>query len=329
MNINNLPSQTPRQNTPHLKKPTHLRTKRIRHNKKQTSPKNISSSYNPSPSSSSYEPKQHLLHSRQENSLGELTKNFIEYIKESGKETININELVKRLKVKKRRIYDITNVLEGIGYIKKHAKNEISWIHQSTLTNDLDVPFNPINKDNKHKCNNNINQITLLENESKSLEEQIKKIKNEFNFISEQKDFNDYGYITEQDLLLFNDNKKIDLLAITAPKGTSVDIINPNESKQAYYKVKKEMDAGKIERDDKFLQTLQKESHLSLESYNGEIEVYRVIDEEIIPFITKTEDDNNDNNSNNKQKNLFFGNEIDNGFMNRPNNDLHNSNISN
>ena len=64
--------------------------------------------------------------SRQENSLGQLTKNFINYVKESGKNTININDLVKKLKVKKRRIYDITNVLEGIGYIKKHQSKLIT-----------------------------------------------------------------------------------------------------------------------------------------------------------------------------------------------------------
>jgi hypothetical protein len=50
---------------------------------------------------------------RVENSLGELTKNFINYIREQGQKEININDLVKKLKVKKRRIYDITNVLEG------------------------------------------------------------------------------------------------------------------------------------------------------------------------------------------------------------------------
>lgn len=50
---------------------------------------------------------------RQENSLGELTKNFIRYIKERGENVVNINDVVKKLKVKKRRIYDITNVLEG------------------------------------------------------------------------------------------------------------------------------------------------------------------------------------------------------------------------
>ncbi len=51
---------------------------------------------------------------RQENSLSELTKNFINFIKSLGDKTININDVVKKLKVKKRRIYDITNVLEGM-----------------------------------------------------------------------------------------------------------------------------------------------------------------------------------------------------------------------
>ena len=37
----------------------------------------------------------------------------MKYVKESKNFLININDVVKKLKVKKRRIYDITNVLEG------------------------------------------------------------------------------------------------------------------------------------------------------------------------------------------------------------------------
>ena len=38
-----------------------------------------------------------------------------------------MNEAVSKLNVQKRRIYDITNVLEGIGLIVKHRKNKIKW----------------------------------------------------------------------------------------------------------------------------------------------------------------------------------------------------------
>ena len=60
---------------------------------------------------------------KQENSLGQLTRNFLQYIKKKGRVNININDLVEELGVKKRRIYDITNVLQGIGYIEKKGKN--------------------------------------------------------------------------------------------------------------------------------------------------------------------------------------------------------------
>ena len=50
---------------------------------------------------------------RQPNSLDELTKKFLKYAIESNSPTINLNSVMKIIKVKKRRIYDITNVLEG------------------------------------------------------------------------------------------------------------------------------------------------------------------------------------------------------------------------
>ena len=51
--------------------------------------------------------------SRQTNSLEELTKKFMKCVFELKNDTINLNTVWKKIKVKKRRIYDITNVLEG------------------------------------------------------------------------------------------------------------------------------------------------------------------------------------------------------------------------
>ena len=60
--------------------------------------------------------------------LGELTKNFLQLIKSASGNIINLNEAAKALQVRKRRIYDITNVLEGIGLLRKEKKNGVRWV---------------------------------------------------------------------------------------------------------------------------------------------------------------------------------------------------------
>ena len=64
---------------------------------------------------------------RQDNSLSVLTKKFIKLIQEQPDQTLDLNLAVNALKVQKRRIYDITNVLEGIGYVQKLQKNLLRW----------------------------------------------------------------------------------------------------------------------------------------------------------------------------------------------------------
>ena len=51
--------------------------------------------------------------SRAINSLDELTKRFVRCVCSSENDKINLNTVMKKIKAKKRRIYDITNVLEG------------------------------------------------------------------------------------------------------------------------------------------------------------------------------------------------------------------------
>jgi len=46
-----------------------------------------------------------------------LTKKFVELVQASPDHVLDLNMAVSTLKVQKRRIYDITNVLEGIGYV--------------------------------------------------------------------------------------------------------------------------------------------------------------------------------------------------------------------
>ena len=50
---------------------------------------------------------------RQNNSLDYLTKKFAKYVYNSDSDKINLNKAINEIKIKKRRIYDITNVFEG------------------------------------------------------------------------------------------------------------------------------------------------------------------------------------------------------------------------
>ena len=136
----------------------------------------------------------------------------------------------------------------------------------------------------KQDINNKKNEFLELEKVNKSLDTEIEKIKDEFNLISQEEDFNQYGYITFTDLNDLSNNEKYDLLAIKAPKGTSIDIIDPNEAKKSYLKLKNEMDNGKIPKNESLLSTLKKEHHIFLDSPNGQILVYRIINGELITF---------------------------------------------
>lgn len=56
-----------------------------------------------------------------------LTKKFVHLLKTSPDGVMDLNVASEKLEVQKRRIYDITNVLEGIGILEKKSKNNIQW----------------------------------------------------------------------------------------------------------------------------------------------------------------------------------------------------------
>lgn len=64
---------------------------------------------------------------RYDTSLGLLTKKFIGLLEDSTDGVVDLNIASEKLDVQKRRIYDITNVLEGIGILEKKSKNNIQW----------------------------------------------------------------------------------------------------------------------------------------------------------------------------------------------------------
>lgn len=68
--------------------------------------------------------------SKKESSLTALSKRFISIIEKQPNKKITFEQAQNELKVQKRRIYDIINILEGVGYIYKIGKNQFKVLDQ-------------------------------------------------------------------------------------------------------------------------------------------------------------------------------------------------------
>lgn len=62
-----------------------------------------------------------------EHSLMGLTAQFIQYLESSKESRVDLTAACEHLGVAKRRIYDITNVLEGVNLMEKKSKNAVAW----------------------------------------------------------------------------------------------------------------------------------------------------------------------------------------------------------
>ena len=56
-----------------------------------------------------------------------LTKRFLEVASTFPDGVLELNQVASQLGVSKRRMYDITNVLEGVNLLQKQNKNVVLW----------------------------------------------------------------------------------------------------------------------------------------------------------------------------------------------------------
>jgi len=146
---------------------------------------------------------------RQDSSLGRLTQTFHQLMKESDG-TLDLNDVVKTLGVQKRRVYDITNVLEGIGVIEKTKKNIIQWAHSSS-------------DEDKVKTDALRAEVAQLDDEEAEIDRQIALLKNEAAAGAAREE---HRHIDVHELMadgaLYDGGRQI--IAIRAPRQTRLDV---------------------------------------------------------------------------------------------------------
>jgi len=157
---------------------------------------------------------------RDENSLFSLTRKFIKLICHSPEQQVNMKEAAEVLQVGKRRIYDITNVLEGLGMLSKWSVNSVKWIYGNIDEVLVDEEVVDENKQNK------------MTRDEAELDEEIGRLNNEIEELSSNEKNLENAYVTYEDLqnLRVFQNKLV--FAVKAPGDTTMEY--PRYQKGAY-----------------------------------------------------------------------------------------------
>ncbi|KAK1133645.1 hypothetical protein K0M31_011438 [Melipona bicolor] len=152
--------------------------------------------------------------SRFEKSLGLLTTRFVTLLQKAKDGVLDLKVAADILEVRqKRRIYDITNVLEGIGLIEKKSKNSIQWKGAGPGCNTQEVGEKLTDlKDEIRKLEDH---EQLLDMHTQWIQQSIKNIENDL--INKK-----YAYITYEDV---KENFPDDfVLGIQAPPDTELSV---------------------------------------------------------------------------------------------------------
>lgn len=164
---------------------------------------------------------------RYDTSLSLLTKKFSDLLEKSPNGVVDLNKASQELKVQKRRIYDITNVLEGIGILEKKSKNNIQWKGAQGQNSQ----FLTLSK-----------QLQSLEDLENNLDRMIVSAESELSKLTNDR----YGYVTYHDLRSIDCFRNKTVMAIKAPPNTQLSVPRTDKNEEKF-SIQMKSETGEID----------------------------------------------------------------------------------
>ncbi|KAI7830531.1 E2F/DP family winged-helix DNA-binding domain-containing protein [Gamsiella multidivaricata] len=150
-----------------------------------------------------------------------LTKLFIQLLKdESG--TLDLNKTADKLHVQKRRIYDITNVLEGIDLIEKFKKNNVRWKGVSATSSHINKSAAPsLNRQRKEEL---LQERARLEQEHARLLQMRAQVDGAIKDTLTNENTARFAYVTMDDIKKVDSLQDSLVLAVNTPYETYMQV---------------------------------------------------------------------------------------------------------
>ncbi|XP_052665423.1 transcription factor E2F6 isoform X2 [Harpia harpyja] len=150
-------------------------------------------------------------------SLVYLTRKFMDLVKTAPDGVLDLNEVATTLGVRKRRVYDITNVLDGIHLIQKRSKNLIQGSNLDQVVGKAPEQQN---------LKDELSDLSAME---EALDELIKDCAHQLFELTDDKENAKLAYVTCQDICSIRAFQEQIVIAIKAPEETKLEIPIPKE----------------------------------------------------------------------------------------------------
>lgn len=151
----------------------------------------------------------------QKHTLVSLTKGFISMLACSNGGEIDLVEAETTLGASKRRLYDVANVLAGVGLVERCGKSKVRWV------GDLgSIDLAP-------------SQGSLADREAE-IDNMTTIVGKYLDDLSSSEFFAHYAWVSDQDVLPLISDDDVSLFALRGPPSMTIEVIDPDGEGSPY-----------------------------------------------------------------------------------------------
>jgi transcription factor E2F3 len=144
--------------------------------------------------------------------LGDLTQAFVQHLMNAKGEEVDLGLAGDALGASKRRLYDVTNVLAGIGVIERCGKSKVRWIDAAA----------PVDEGKQLK--------DLLAQEAE-VDRMTAVIDDSLMALSQSTDFQNHAWVSEDDVMHLADDG-VTLFALRGPPDLTIEVPDEDEGER-------------------------------------------------------------------------------------------------
>ncbi|XP_070782247.1 transcription factor E2F6-like isoform X2 [Enoplosus armatus] len=155
---------------------------------------------------------------RQDMSLGLLTQRFLDLLLAAPGGSLDLRQVASSLQTHKRRVYDITNILDGIDLIQKESVNRIKWTGRCPISSFL--------WKDQQKLQRELGNLQLVED---TLDGLIKSCAQQLFDMTDDVENSASAYVTHEDVGRLRVFQEQTVVVVKAPEETKLEIPAPTE----------------------------------------------------------------------------------------------------